>query len=522
MSALFGSSEHQDVVPLPKRTSAQLDSMIRVGSGEPSPPRTPKPTAKGKPRDTLRRVVRSRSRSRSASGGDRRSHKRPKLRSRTRTYRPNSPTESVQSDFDIIANKHKLKDASLTTTTAPGVNEHMNRLSDDIMPDRSNVSSRSSRRSMGYSDAYSDDNDDVSGGDADDGFSEDDRGRGRYDMGRRNFDEEDFGGGDDVKNVFDSANANAGGGGNCPRLTYDQTIQQKAAILADLDRRTSSGERIEYSDTMTLEQLLLVKNKTIIKARSQHTVKLLRQGITMYAGLLEWASRRFPQLNMDLTDFSKDMFTKKNDYDDLLYEIYDMYADHMKMNPVVMLLMTITGQAAVYSAARNFAKNLNASMGLRFTPPPVASQAPQGYSPAVYANGPPAKQQQQQQQPMEADVDISGPSDGFDTAELLELCRKEAQAAAPSQGSSSSSSSSVGNVVELGQGEPDTIEVDIPGNHDASGGVQIIKNTAGAKKPRATRKKPPPVVVTATGAADKSPTAGTEVSRTDLWDAGID
>jgi hypothetical protein len=332
---------------------------------------------------------------------------RPRKRSTQdeRRYRTDSPVDSVESDLEILANRDKLKEKSDTPTP-------MDKLSDDVIP------------------PVVEDDDDDDFHDQDDEYADNDDGLGL------NIDEDD---GYDMEEEEDDGK---------PQYTYNETLEKKAAILSDLDRRSKMGEHIEYDDKMTLEQLMLVKNKVLYRSRSTHMIRIMRQGITMYASFLEWATRRFPALNLDLTDFSKEMFTKKNDYDDLLYEVYDMYSDNMKMNPLVMLLLTITAQAAMYSVARNFVKNIQQNITVSIPPPPQTDGA--------------------QESELGNLDDQTGPIDGFATNDLLELCRQEAQAKIDT-----TSSTTIQN---------DTITVDIPVDET---GITIVKKVD--DKP--TRKK---------------------------------
>ena len=330
-----------------------------------------------------------------------------------------------------------------------------------------------------------------------------------------------------------------------PTLTYKETIAKKASILAYLDRRVENGEKLAYNDDMTLAQLELIQSKDQIKSKGGHMIKLMRQGIMMYVQFLEWAAGRFPVLNMDLTDWSKDMFPKRGDYDDLLWEIIEQHGDQVNLPPAVMLVVAITGQAVMYryvvyfvhavyfvyaaqyniisffiiissfsniiisfySAAKNFVKNIQFGMGIK-SAPVVSEHSSSGDNGG--GNG-----------IVEPD-DISGPA-GFDNGDLLELCRKEAQAKLDSRNSGNDQATQgQGNTVVVDE----AVHIDIPAAGD-NGGVQLVKSTA-TRKPRVQRPRPTALVVEDSASADphhRETTRGTEAKTTNpalLWDSGVD
>ena len=516
MSATFGSDRNQDMMPMPRQQSSLLDPRVRIQqqrepgeivettrrsrhrhrshkrkrSATPAAParQTPEPEPPAPPeyppdsdmsdvddnrkhsrdRDSYRDNYREKYHENDEETDRRYDDSRKRAR---RRYRPDSPTDSVSSDFEILANKQKLKDEVPNQTTP------LQRLGDTVIPPRKHADDD-------YDDYDLDNSRYDDGGGFDDDLGFDDRG------------DEFESGGDEIGDEFDEPmrrRPGAGGSSGTPQYTYEETLQKKAAIMVDLDRRAAAGDRIEYNDKMTLEQLTLLKNKCIHKSRGQHTIKLLRQGVTIYASVLEWLAKRFPQLNMDLTDFGKDIFSRKNDFDDLLYEIHDMYAESLKVNPVIMLMLTITAQAAMYSAARSIVKNIQSSMHFGapsvVPPPPVIPPMP--------------TERLREDGSGLADIDINGPVEGFDTKDLLELCREQMEKEKEKQQ----------NTEQKTESAP-SITVDIPTNNE---GVQIIRGGAkkGASAGANKRKK-------TAAAAPNDSTAVENTDATRLWDPEID
>lgn len=352
---------------------------------------------------------------------------------RHRKYRPSSPVDSVRSDLDILANKDRLKDKPINCEREP---EPIEQLGDDMYP---SLDHEHSDLDLGpqEEDEFVDEEFDDNVGGEEEGFERDHN--------------------------------------QMPQFTYNETMEKKAAILAHLDRARESGEKLTYDDDMTLEQLTLIKSKVTHKAKSQHLIKLMRHGITMYVQLLEYISRSYPSLNLDLHDFSKEMFQRKTEYDDLLWEIHELYSDNMKMNPVFLLILTVTGQAIMYSAARQFIKNLQFGLGIA-SPPPSPPTASTSTTPL-----------NQDQSAGIVDVEISGPTSGFDTSELLELCRKEAQTKADEKTSIPNDPNNTNSEI---------IQVNIPTpSSGGNNGVQIIRNSGQAPTQRAPRKSRKSVAV---------------------------
>lgn len=377
------------------------------------------------------------SRSRSASQSPRVSRRHARVRThrkrKERMYHPSSPTESVNSDLELLANKEKLKAVGDTKQTP------LHRLAQDmdILPDRQHRAHRSrNKREL----------EEPQSGDSDSGHSE----SGYSDRSDEGYSDGEYDDDDELDEDFEDKPQHCQPGPAEPKFTYEQTIERRAAVIADLERRVMNGEKLDYHDNMTLDELLLLRAKSVHRGRSAQMLKLMRYGITMYVTLLEWVAKRVPALNLDLTDFGKEMFDKKSEYDDLLMEIYEMYGDSMKVNPVVMLLGTITLQAVMYSAARNFIKN--AQFGLGIAPAAPAAVATNATAAAAA-------------QPDIVDNGLQGP-DGFDNSELLEICRREAEQKLKTKE----------DPVDM-----DAIQVDIP-----APGVQIVRSGT-SRKPRLNR-----------------------------------
>lgn len=382
-----GSDKLQDVAVL-HASSEPLDIDERVKMG--SPPGAPRSPGQTKSRlTTTRRLTRRRPQIHNADTDNdrdtepeveetqllcRRRPQRPERPPRrTRLYRPSSPTESVNSDLELLANHEKLQPK---TDRLP-----IDELQDELK-DGENA-------------------DEFDGGEEfDDGLEGDD-----CLDGDDGLNDDEFGDQDQEPEPV-----------RAPKMTYNQQINEKCSILAYLKRhKKNTGENIQFDSSMTLEELRIIKGEVQCDGRATNSIKLMQQLIVLYGQVLEGVAKRVPWLNLDLTGFKDELYKTKCDYDNLLYEIHDLYGDSFKPNPVLMLGIAITGNAFAYSTARIFVKNMQQGMGIPPPPPPMSAATAQ-----------PSKQQQVPEQENNNNIDISGPAN-FNGDELLELCRQQAQ-----------------------------------------------------------------------------------------------
>lgn len=342
-----------------------------------------------------------------------------------------------EDDFDLLANPTKLKDEK--SLPADPI--------DSLKRDMAAPMRRDRRR---Y--AHDEDGDGEDDEDDDDEFNDHQHDGGEY--GGSDVSGDEYGsGGEDDENGDDEIGNGDRGGNDAPRLTYRQRLERKCAIVAYLDHHVkTTGEKLDYNSGMTLEQLDVIKGTVKTTKHTKHALGLMQHGLLLYGRALVKLSELVPWLNMDLKGFYEELYRTRTDYDDLLIDVLDMYGEYAKLNPVIMLGLTITGNAIVYSAGRNFVKHAHMGLGIQMAPARQSQQTTQHQTPS---RGPDAMAGRQvgsvPPQPMGhpgpgtgsdtglrqaardggdngiADVELDGPT-GFDNNELLNICRAEVEA----------------------------------------------------------------------------------------------
>lgn len=328
-----------------------------------------------------------------------------------RRYRPSSPTDSVCSaDFDMLADKNKLKDAASEVEPKKA-----------LPREKSPFERMRSRRDTHVDLDAGDDEDDADvyeTGDEDDEFDDDDEECGS--------EMDDEGGGiEDGVRVGASAGESAY---EAPRLTYEQQIQKKAFLLAKFDRRRQHGPlKVEVNNDMTLEELMLIDNKLTYQTRGKVMVDTMRRMTMFYIVIMEMIADAFPRLHLDLHGFSESMMQKQTENDELLYEIWDMYHERMQINPIWQHVVAITSQALMYSIGQKVMKNGMAQV-MNMVGGAVASQQQPGR-----ANQPQMAPPRQMAQPPSSAQPSAVPMAPLDSdlsmqpQELLRMLREEEQ-----------------------------------------------------------------------------------------------
>lgn len=493
MSLTLGNGDVQEMMPLGNGgESLDLDPRMKIGPQ--------RPISRSRSRSAEHRETRGRKRRRSRSPPPRR-HARPEKKKHRghrahddendkRLYRPTSPTESVQSDdFAIIADKNKIVDESKskrpkTDSRGATFDEFHKRMS----PEREMEREDDGEFYSDESDEGEFDDDRMSYGSGSDvsDFSDVERGS----RGRGAFDNQNKAGESGMG--FENQPTSSAPSTSAPRLTYDEQLRKKAELLERLQRKKQRNLlKLDFDENMTLEQLMVADARSQYRSSSDTAVAFMRRGLMLYMVVLEALAKRFQQMNIDLEGFSQYAYSNgNNEYDDLLYEIYDMYHDRVKINPVWQLMGMVTTQALMYSMAR---KVMSQSQGFKYTAPsafnstPIPTQSaaasqpaapnrsttsPSSVSPAAMAGG-------------NASVGneigvMDGPSD-FDSRQLLDMLRQEQQQkidqqqqqqqhTAPAHGASA-------------EDDAKTIEMPALSSQGSSGRVKIIKQQQKAARP---------------------------------------
>ncbi len=138
-----------------------------------------------------------------------------------------------------------------------------------------------------------------------------------------------------------------------PQRPSENPIRKKAMLLARLERKQRlSGIQIKIPYDGTIEDLELMWEKINYETRADKAVKLYSQLLVFSTGIIETLSTKVEHIDLDLEGWSHQIYQTKSDYDEYLYDIYDMYGAQRHMNPILGLTFALAGNAMMYSMAR--------------------------------------------------------------------------------------------------------------------------------------------------------------------------
>jgi len=206
-------------------------------------------------------------------------------------------------------------------------------------------------------------------------------------------------------------------------VTHEQMIKRKARILAKLERRVRfTGASIEFNSRMSLEELEVVEAKWAYQSNSDVSVQIMRRMLMFTVATFEAISKNMPFLQLDLDEWSNTVFLQLNQYDEILFEIYDFYASDFEVNPLLKLGVAIITNALMHSFSRKMLQRVAQSAT------PNMQNVRQAYSPPQSTVNTDVNDEDE----VSNDI-MSGPDDGNQQAELLNMLRSEQQDSGKSQ-----------------------------------------------------------------------------------------
>jgi hypothetical protein len=177
------------------------------------------------------------------------------------------------------------------------------------------------------------------------------------------------------------------------RLSHSARLRLKAQLLARLERKQRfSGQAFEIPKDATLKELQMLDYKISYESRAAAAVKNYQRILIFAVGLWEGTCARYPWIGLDLTDYSEQVYLTIDQFDEDLYELYDMYGAQRAGHPLTRILMTIVTGSVAYSMTRKM-------MMARNNPQYGQQQAPQQTQPNVPQNAQQAQQQATQAKP---------------------------------------------------------------------------------------------------------------------------
>ena len=128
----------------------------------------------------------------------------------------------------------------------------------------------------------------------------------------------------------------------------------KAKVLARLARRQrlNPNSVIEFNHNMSLDELMTIDVKAGYESQADMSIQLMKRAIMFVVGMTEKASSLYPAMGMNLKGWGEHVFLTMQQYDETLFDIYDLYSSAFQMNPIIRLSMALTTSAWMYSASK--------------------------------------------------------------------------------------------------------------------------------------------------------------------------
>jgi hypothetical protein len=136
--------------------------------------------------------------------------------------------------------------------------------------------------------------------------------------------------------------------------------REKARLLAKIrrqDARRPPEMRRQVDERTGLAMLRAVSAGASYETRSKQAVQLMRRMTVFLARAVEEICKRFPSASVDLQGWADHVYLCLDQYDELLYDIFDEYGDGVQANPLVMFAMALGSNAVMYSLTRKLVNN---------------------------------------------------------------------------------------------------------------------------------------------------------------------
>lgn len=184
-----------------------------------------------------------------------------------------------------------------------------------------------------------------------------------------------------------------------PAVSPYERANEKAKLVERLRRKKTQYARdpqysslVQYneSDLVNMRPSQLRDLDAILthRIRAETTIKFYRRALVYSVMVVEKLSIAYPRVfqGVQLEGWHDSFFLQIDDFDNLLYEVYDQYGDQGPQNPLVQLAMQVMSHGAMYHLTKVMIQRQSGVAQGSVTPPP----------PPPTARAPPPPQQQQQ------------------------------------------------------------------------------------------------------------------------------
>ena len=134
---------------------------------------------------------------------------------------------------------------------------------------------------------------------------------------------------------------------------------ERVRLIAKLNRKNSRNDakkQIEFDERDDLITLRRLCSGASYESQAKMGVLMMRRVTTFVCRILEGISKRYPGY-LNLTDWTEQIYLSLDQYDDMLYDIYDEYGSQVSTNPVVIFIFAIGTNALMFSMAKKIVDN---------------------------------------------------------------------------------------------------------------------------------------------------------------------
>jgi hypothetical protein len=194
-------------------------------------------------------------------------------------------------------------------------------------------------------------------------------------------------------NSLDSLDKNKEKAKKTEKENRNESVRREKAQYLYLISKLVESSKGKHSSKMNMDYLLDdIKNEYLrIKSSNDNefAVDWLKKGIVLAAKGIEFGNNMFDPLGVDLNGWGDQMQYEKDNYNDVLSELYEKYKGGGAMSPEIKLLFMFGGSALTYVASNKLMND----------PSAFANFMPPGLADTFFKNvGENVKRQPQQQQ----------------------------------------------------------------------------------------------------------------------------
>jgi hypothetical protein len=135
---------------------------------------------------------------------------------------------------------------------------------------------------------------------------------------------------------------------------------ERVRLIAKLKRHNShrkDDDKIIFDEDAPIKTLRRLSIGKSYETKAKIAVTVLRRGTLFLSKFIEKVAAKYPGYIGNLEGWSENVYLSLDQYDEMLYDIYDEYGDIIKTNPVITFVFALGTNAAMYAMAKGIADN---------------------------------------------------------------------------------------------------------------------------------------------------------------------